>query len=336
MASYNHARYLPAALDSILAQTCRDFELIAVDDGSTDGSLEILQSYASRNPGVMRVLTHPDHRNLGVSATLNLATSEARGEYWCSHASDDVSYPNRLERQVGFLDAHPEIGWIYGVADFIDHAGVSLGYRSGADLSRAPDLAEELILENQIAGQAVMVRMKCMQEVGPFEPGMVYSDWEFWVRLAARFPAAFLPGAVAGYRYHGANTSKYSPQRDLLAQTLENFQRCLKVIACLRRKAEAGEGNLGSPRKKALLELSSAAFLLLRKEKQAASPAVARAFRADPSLRRDLKRLASCLNHFRSRRLAVMALRELGFPPRWIVNRDFLSALLRIGAYRPG
>ncbi len=334
MTSYNHARFLPAALDSILAQTLRSYELIAVDDGSMDGSLEILQSYASRHPAVMRVCIHPEHRNLGISATLNLATQEARGVYWCSHASDDISYPNRLERQVGFLEAHPDVGWIYGVADFIDKDGTRLDGQFGADLSCAKDLAEELILENRIAGQAAMVRMKCMRGVGLFEPALVYGDWELWVRLAALSPAAFLPGSVAGYRYHGDNTSRYSPRQDLLEQSRRNFERCLEVIDSLRGKAKAGARNLGSPRKRAMLDLSRAAYLLLLKNPQSASLAVAEAFEADPSLRRDPKRLAHCLEHFNSLRLPIMVVRELGYPPRWMGSVDFLSALLRIGTHR--
>ncbi len=334
MTSYNHARFLPAALDSILAQTFRDFELVAVDDGSKDGSLEILQSYASRHPRVVRVFTHPEHRNLGISATLNLATQNARGVYWCSHASDDVSYPARLERQTGFLEAHPEVGWIYGVADFIDKEGAALDGEFGADLSHAADLAEELILENQIAGQAAMVRMKFMRQVGPFDPALVYGDWELWVRLATQSPAAFLPGSVAGYRYHEDNTSRYSPRRDLQEQSLENYRRCLDVIDSLRSKSHAGAQNLGSPRKRAMLGLSRAAYLLLLKDQQSACRAVAEAFGADPSLRRDLKRLAHCLEHFNSLRLPIMVVRELGYPPRWMGSAEFLSALLRIGTHR--
>src|ERR1039457_2785079 len=133
VASYNHARFLPAMLDGILSQTFRDFEIVAVDDGSTDNSLEVLHGYADRNPEIMRVYTHPGARNLGISATLNLGFEKSRGKYWCPHASDDVSYPDRLERQVAFLDGHPDVGWVYGIADLIDDYGASLGGQFGSD-----------------------------------------------------------------------------------------------------------------------------------------------------------------------------------------------------------
>ena len=334
MASYNHARFLPATLESILGQTFRDFELIVVDDGSTDDSLDILQGYARKYPEIMRVFTHPGRRNLGISVTDNLAIKEAQGVYWCGQGSDDVSYPDRLERQVAFLESHPDIGWVYGVADFIDKDGAPLHEQFGSDLSAIPDLVEELILENRIAGATTMVRMKCLTEVGLFEPGLMYGDWEFWVRLAARYPAAFLPGAVTGFRCHDYNASLSFPQPENLERSLENLTHSLEVVTTLRGKADAAEGPLGRPRKKALLDLRRAAYLLLLKDKGSAALAVAAVFRSDPSFRYELKQLAHCLNHFKSLRLAFMMIRELGYPPSWLVDRVFMSALLRIGAYR--
>ena len=330
--SYNHARFLPAALDAIMGQTFRDFELIVVDDGSTDNSLEILQSYARKYPEIMRVFTHPGRRNLGASATDNVAIKEARGVYWCPEESDDLSYPDRLERQVAFLESHPDIGWIYGVADFIDKDGTPLDKQYGYDLSACPDLAEELILTANIAPG--MIRMKCLTEIGPFEPGLVYGDWEYWIRLAARFPAAFLPGAMGAFRCHDYNTSITLPQHETPERVLQAWRHSLEVFTCLRRKADAAEGQLGRPRTKALFDLKRAAMLLLLKDKESASLAAAAVFRSDPSFGDDLKRLAHYLDHFKSVRLAFMMVRELGFPPFWLADKAFMSTLLRIGAHR--
>lgn len=82
--SYNHARFLPMALESALAQTYDDFEVVVVDDGSTDDSLAVAQSYAARHPSKVRVFTHPGHRNRGISETVNLAFEKAR---WLGDAS---------------------------------------------------------------------------------------------------------------------------------------------------------------------------------------------------------------------------------------------------------
>jgi glycosyltransferase involved in cell wall biosynthesis len=79
--SYNHARYLPDTIESVLGQTYRDFEVVVVDDGSTDDSLAIAESYAARHPDRVRVFTHPGRRNLGISETVNLAARLSRGEF---------------------------------------------------------------------------------------------------------------------------------------------------------------------------------------------------------------------------------------------------------------
>ncbi len=319
-------------MDSILAQTFRGFELVVADDGSTDNSLEILQSYAKRYPDVVRVLAHLGHQNLGISETMNLATTEARGEYWCGHASDDVSYPDRLMRQVEFMDMHPEVEWTYGVIDSIDKDGAPLREQTGADLSGFPELLERLILDNCLT--PVMVRMKCLREVGLFEPGLKYSDWEYWIRLAARYPAGFLPGAVGAYRIHENNTGVPPHNPETLEVALENIRSCAEVFAKLRRKADGATDQLGRPRIKALLDLRRAVFLLWLRDKSKSSRAAEDVFRSDPTLRHDLQGLASYLSHFKSLRVAGMMIRALGFPPSWLADGGFMSALWQIGTHR--
>ncbi len=330
--SYNHARYLPAALDGIFAQTFRDFEVVAVDDGSTDNSLEILNDYARKHPGMMRVYTHTGHRNLGISATDNRAIQEARGIYWCPEDSDDISYPDRLQRQVSMLESRPEIGWIYGVSDYIDQQGKPLPGQYGHDLSSCPDLVEELILHPIIA--PAMIRMNLLRETGPFEPGMMRGEWEYWIRLAARAPAAFMPGAAGAHRNHASNTSLCSLQHETPERLLQDYKWSLEVFISLCRKSQRAGGQFFSPRNRALLELKRASLHLLVRDKHAARPAVEVAFRRDPSLRHDLKNLARYLKHFGSARLCLAAIQELGFPPRWLGDADFVSNLLRVGVGR--
>src|SRR5947208_8738167 len=96
IASYNHAHYLPAALDSILSQTLQDFEVVVVDDGSSDQSLLILQDYAARDRRI-RVFTHPGHSNRGIAASWNLAFEQSTGQFLTWIGSDDAIYPENLE-----------------------------------------------------------------------------------------------------------------------------------------------------------------------------------------------------------------------------------------------
>ncbi len=329
--SYNHARFLPATLDAIFAQTFRDFEVVAVDDGSTDNSLEILNEYARKHPAMMRVFTHPGRRNLGASATDNLAIRRARGVYWCSEDSDDISYPDRIERQVAFLESRPEVGWVYGVSDFIDQEGKPLEGQYGHDLSSRPDLVEDLIFSATIA--PLMIRMKCMKDVGQFQPGLVRGEWEYWIRLAARYPAAFMPGAVGAHRNHDSNTSISLPQHATRERIRQDVRWSIEVFTTLRRKSQA-DSRLFPLRTRALFDLKRATLHILIKERQEAQRAVAEAFQSDPTFRRDVKHLARCLGQAGSLRLLAMVTRQLGFPPGWLWNGDFLSTALRVGANR--
>jgi glycosyltransferase involved in cell wall biosynthesis len=122
MAVYNAAQFLREAVASVLAQTYRDFELIVVDDSSQDGSLSILQSFGDPR---MRIIRH--HTNTGAALSRNDALAAARGELVAIMDADDVCAPNRLERQVAFLDANPLVGLVgCGVFDNIDASGAVL------------------------------------------------------------------------------------------------------------------------------------------------------------------------------------------------------------------
>ena len=120
MSVYNGMPYLPLALDSILRQTFRDFEFIVIDDGSTDGTAELLAACAARDRR-LRVLTQP--KNRGIVAALNSGLDAARGEFIARMDADDVALPERLERQVGFLDAHPDHVLVGSSSSFINSVG---------------------------------------------------------------------------------------------------------------------------------------------------------------------------------------------------------------------
>lgn len=111
-------RFLGEAVDSVLAQDFADWELLLVDDGSSDGSSALARDYASRDPGRVRYLEHPGHENRGMSATRNLGFAHARGEFVAFMDADDRWRPARLREQVAILDAHPEVGMVCGTANY--------------------------------------------------------------------------------------------------------------------------------------------------------------------------------------------------------------------------
>ena len=160
LASYNHAKYLPAAIDSVLGQTFQDFEVVVVDDGSTDDSLQIAEAYATRFPEKVRVFTHPGHSNKGISETVNYAYTLSRGEFWCGLPSDDLLHSEKLASQVDYLDKHPEAGWVYSYVDLVNETGESLiAPLFGEDTCQSPDPLQVLIERNVIFGMTVLMRL---------------------------------------------------------------------------------------------------------------------------------------------------------------------------------
>jgi glycosyltransferase involved in cell wall biosynthesis len=110
----NAERFLDEAIRSVTGQTYPHWELLLVDDGSSDGSSAIARGYAEREPGRVHYLEHPGHRNRGMSASRNLGLHHARGEYLALLDADDVWLPGKLERQVAILEAHPDVGLLFG------------------------------------------------------------------------------------------------------------------------------------------------------------------------------------------------------------------------------
>src|SRR5207237_10277673 len=123
---WNGEAFLEQAMESILRQTLSSFELIVIDDGSTDRSAAIAEEFASRDPR-MRVLRRPHE---GLSAALNAGIAAARGEYVARMDADDISAPDRLRKQVAYLDAHPACVAVGAWSDVVDEAGRQIGLKT--------------------------------------------------------------------------------------------------------------------------------------------------------------------------------------------------------------
>jgi len=205
--SYNHAQYLSRAIESILSQTYSNIEIIVVDDGSTDDSLAIARQYSSKYPDKVSVYTHPDGANHSISATVNRAFTFSKGKYWSGLASDDVLYKNKIEKQVAFLESDSSIGLVYSYADFINDSDGKLPGSLGTDITKDPDLVETLLQFNVIPGMTVLARRDAVEDVGEHDESLVFSDWDFWIRFAAKYKFGFIPEFLVGHRVHTYNTS---------------------------------------------------------------------------------------------------------------------------------
>lgn len=206
IASYNHGRFLRENLDSLLGQSFPDFEIVVVDDGSTDDSLDILLGYQRRHPDRLRVLTHEGRRNLGMYATLNRAVHEGTGPLVAIQGSDDVWLKEKLERQVSVLDADPSVGAVYSQAYLVDAEGRYLEQGGGRQVfgQGSEDLLGGLLAHNFVPAMTLVYRRALLSDTPPFRENLLFADWDLNVRLALRTRLVYLPSPLAKYRRHPA------------------------------------------------------------------------------------------------------------------------------------
>ncbi|MGH6946457.1 MAG: glycosyltransferase family 2 protein [Kiloniellales bacterium] len=225
MPAYNAERFLAEAIESILGQTFADFELIVVNDGSTDDTLSIAESYAWRDHRV-RVVTQPHG---GISSGRNRGLAEARGEWIAVMDADDVSLPQRLERQFAFVEANPDIALACAYAYNIDDSGKIIAQFRSPLTDRA--VVRDRIERNEAIGfhhSAVLMRRDVVQSIGGYrEQFDGIEDCDLWNRFAETGHGVLVqPEYLVKYRLHGkSHTISRVRQLTLRRQWLNDCMR---------------------------------------------------------------------------------------------------------------
>lgn len=190
----NAAATLPAALDSLLCQTLPDFELIAVDDGSTDQTWDVLCAYAGRDARI-RPLRQPDaSRHCGVALAWNAAVAASRAPFIARMDADDISLPRRLELQAALLDVDPTLGLVSGLVRFGGDRRTRRGYAVYVDwlntLKTPEDISVNRFVESPLANPSVMFRRELWERLGGARanlgPSPFPEDYEQWLRWLER------------------------------------------------------------------------------------------------------------------------------------------------------
>ncbi len=201
---YNHIKYIEPCLEGVRAQTFRDFEIIAIDDGSKDGTREWLAEQKD-----IRCIFNEN--NLGTYATLNVGLREAKGDYIAVLNDDDLWEPEKLAKQLELLESNPKVGLVHTGGYFIDGEGNRtegnpLGFRFPT--FETGDILLGLVYENKIIASAALARRECFEKVGTFNEAYFGSgDWEMWFRIAEAYEVGFVDAPLTMYRVHGANAS---------------------------------------------------------------------------------------------------------------------------------
>lgn len=199
LTSYNHRDFLPLAVESLRAQTFKDFEILALDDGSTDGSREWIADQSDLIPHF-----HP--KNLGTYGNLNFGIEHSTGEYIAVFNDDDLWGPEKIAQQVQALDSNPKAGLVHTAGWFIDDQGNEI---PGAPLgfpwpkTESGEVFPELIERNKIIASSVMFRRSIIKQVGLFEPGFWgCGDWDMWLRIAQVSEVVHIDQPLTFYRVH--------------------------------------------------------------------------------------------------------------------------------------
>jgi len=224
---YNYADYVGEALASVMAQDYPNFELVVVDDGSTDNSAECITAALDgwqRSSGASRV-EFLQQTNQGVSAALNAGLALARGEYVATFDADDVMAPGRLRLQIGYLQAHPEVGCVGGIAVRIDQQGELLPKKDKKRAIRRFDFTQALAQSLVVGGNLAVYRRDAMLAVGGYDPSIRVQDFQMTLKIAkAGYFIAILPDVVTFYRKHGVGlSSNYLDEYRYGLQVLDNY-----------------------------------------------------------------------------------------------------------------
>lgn len=224
MPIYNGAAFLALSIDSVLAQTLRDFELILVDDGSTDGTGEIIRRYAALDPRIVPIAK----ANSGISDTLNQGLAAARADWIARLDSDDLMLPERLARQLAFVAANPDLIAAGSYYEIIDTAGQSHGTR--LPLPRTRDELEEFLAAREplsFLHPSMLYRRRAALDLGGYdkraEPA---EDVDLFARmLATGAPILIQPEVLLRYRVHANTISAKTATRQFMtvAWTYHNF-----------------------------------------------------------------------------------------------------------------
>jgi len=225
MPVFNRARVLRPALDSVLDQSFQDFELLVVDDGSSDDSAEVVRRYQARDSRVrLVVLEH----NQGIPKTRNRGLELARGEYLAHADSDDTSMPERLAHQVAFLDAHPEIA---AVGSWMLRTDAS-GRRFDGPLLRPTDprvIRGRILFVSCFKNPTMLGRSEIMRAFGFREPFVISSDIDLWARISEKHALANLPEFLVRYRAGGTSHQANAPRTAMRQQIARDMLTSLGV-----------------------------------------------------------------------------------------------------------
>jgi glycosyltransferase involved in cell wall biosynthesis len=226
MLSYNHEEFIAESIESVLGQDFDDFELITVDDASTDSSRQIIQKYAAEDSRI-RVILH--EANCGIAKTVNDGIEAAKGKFIATTASDDVWAKDKLTKQLAVIASNENL-IVWSEGEVIDRKGEPIGetvtefqaFRRNVSRKMSGDIFERLLISYYVFGSTLLFKKANLGEIRFDESLMYLNDYKFVLDLAREYEFYYIAEPLAQYRVHGKNTLEGSdpeaPKRRRRAQ----------------------------------------------------------------------------------------------------------------------
>jgi glycosyltransferase involved in cell wall biosynthesis len=211
---YNHVHYVTATLESFLNEGHPNLEVVIIDDGSTDDSFMVAQTWFARHPNAFTNVILEHQENAGITKTLNRLVARANGEFITMVASDDLLLSGGIQARLAALERRPDWLAVFGDATVIDSQGVqtatsALRKINGANLKALGSdqfRTRELILRWSVPGPVLLYRRRAIETIGGYDETGFIEDRDFYLRLLAQNALGFINQAVAVYRLHARNT----------------------------------------------------------------------------------------------------------------------------------
>lgn len=236
--SYNHAPYVRACFESVLAQTFEDFEIIATDDGSTDGTADFIREFDDP-----RINFKALESNIGISGAMNATIERANGEYIAILNSDDCALPHRLQRQVDYLDTHPDVDAVFGMPKLIGEDGTPTGsswqFRFPSEFSNAAWLRHFFFKGNCLCAPTAMIRRSAYIRAGAYDPRLInLQDFDMWVRmLVGGSNFSLCNEEMTAFRIRDGAQNASAFRRDSQLRSLYEFSHVLRWYRTLDEEA---------------------------------------------------------------------------------------------------
>jgi len=202
--SYNHEKFVELSINSALKQTYSNIELFVYDDGSTDNSRDIIEKLSKKHGFYFKA-----QKNQGLTNTLNEALKKSQGKYFCMLSSDDIIFPDKLEKQVAYMEKNPNIGLCGGSVILIDNDGIC-DAKQNILPNALLDFDDTFLMKKSAPHSVTMLtRKSVLDEIGGYDPKIRLEDVDMWLKIThAGYPISCINDVYAYYRKHENNTYK--------------------------------------------------------------------------------------------------------------------------------